>query len=73
MSKSAPTDTRAACTACGGTGRLSSGLGGTPHEVTCPWCGGDGVFHPGRDAQAAGPAEANAPSGSATADAASIL
>ena len=24
---------------------------GAPHEVTCPWCGGDGRFHRGRDAQ----------------------
>ena len=33
------------------TGRLTSGLGGDPHEVTCPWCGGSGRFEPGRDAQ----------------------
>ncbi len=52
---------RATCTACRGTGRLTSGLGGNPHEVTCPWCGGDGEFHAGRDAQEAGPAEAAAP------------
>jgi hypothetical protein len=36
---------------------LTSGLGGTPHEVTCPWCGGTGEFQPGRDAQEAGPAD----------------
>jgi DnaJ-class molecular chaperone len=42
---------RVACTACRGTGRVISGLGGTPHEVTCPWCGGDGLFKPGHDAQ----------------------
>ncbi len=42
---------RGGCTACRGTGMLISGKGGTPHEVTCPWCGGDGRFHPGRDAQ----------------------
>jgi DnaJ-class molecular chaperone len=42
---------RSECTACRGTGKVISGKGGTPHEVTCPWCGGDGKFHPGRDAQ----------------------
>jgi hypothetical protein len=43
---------RTVCTPCRGTGKLTSGLGGEPHEVTCPWCGGSGVFVPGRDAQA---------------------
>ena len=66
MSTGAPSDDRAACTACRGTGRLTSGFGGTPHEVTCPWCGGDGVFHPGRDAQASAPSDP--PSGTAPAD-----
>jgi DnaJ-class molecular chaperone len=49
-----PTDdgARAVCTPCRGTGRLISGKGGSPHEVTCPWCGGTGAFQPGRDAQA---------------------
>jgi hypothetical protein len=28
-----------------------SGLDGSPHEVTCPWCGGSGAYAPGRDAQ----------------------
>lgn len=42
---------RSECTACRGTGKVMSGKGGAPHEVTCPWCGGDGRFHPGRDAQ----------------------
>jgi DnaJ-class molecular chaperone len=42
---------RTECTPCRGAGKLISGKGGTPHEVTCPWCGGDGRFHPGRDAQ----------------------
>jgi DnaJ-class molecular chaperone len=42
---------RSGCTACRGTGQVISGKGGTPHTVTCPWCGGDGKFHPGRDAQ----------------------
>jgi DnaJ-class molecular chaperone len=51
-------DSRTTCTACRGTGKLTSGLGGSPHEVTCPWCGGSGEFQPGRDAQDAGPADA---------------
>jgi len=42
---------RAQCTACRGTGKVISGLGGKPHEVTCPWCGGTGAFQAGRDAQ----------------------
>ena len=45
------------CLACRGTGRLISGLGGTPHEVSCPWCEGTGTRVPGIDAQAH-PAEA---------------
>ena len=53
---------RATCTACRGTGRLISGLGGTQHEVTCPWCGGDGMFHSGRDAQQSAPADSDTPS-----------
>lgn len=32
------------CRPCRGTGRLISGLGGTPNEVTCPWCDGSGEF-----------------------------
>ena len=47
----------ARCTACRGTGRVTSGLGGTPHEVPCPWCEGTGRFDPAHDAQAAGGAE----------------
>jgi hypothetical protein len=39
------------CTPCRGTGKLISGLGGTPHQVTCPWCRGTGVPIPGIDAQ----------------------
>jgi DnaJ-class molecular chaperone len=50
-------DPRATCTPCRGTGKLVSGLGGNPHEVTCPWCGGTGGFQPGRDAQRSGPAD----------------
>ncbi len=37
---------------CRGTGKVISGLGGKPSTVVCPWCGGDGVRHPGVDAQA---------------------
>jgi DnaJ-class molecular chaperone len=40
------------CLACRGTGTLISGLGGTPHEVRCPWCEGTGRRIPGIDAQA---------------------
>lgn len=39
------------CSPCRGTGRVVSGLGGAPHELPCPWCGGSGVFAPGHDAQ----------------------
>ena len=39
------------CSPCRGTGRLTSGLGGTPHEVVCPWCDGTGRRIPGRNAQ----------------------
>jgi DnaJ-class molecular chaperone len=41
------------CTACRGTGRVISNLGGSPNEVPCPWCEGTGVRIPGHDAQAA--------------------
>ncbi|HEX2409644.1 MAG TPA: hypothetical protein VHJ39_00640 [Solirubrobacteraceae bacterium] len=41
------------CTACRGTGRVISGLGGTPQPVECPWCEGTGKLIPGHDAQAA--------------------
>ncbi len=42
---------RQTCTPCRGSGKVISGKGGSPHQVSCPWCGGDGRFHPGRDAQ----------------------
>jgi DnaJ-class molecular chaperone len=48
------------CLACRGTGRLISGLGGTPHEVVCPWCRGTGIRIPGIDAQES-PAETAPP------------
>ncbi|HZO35856.1 MAG TPA: hypothetical protein VFB41_03155 [Solirubrobacteraceae bacterium] len=41
------------CAPCRATGKLISGLGGTPHEVECPWCDGSGTYVPGHDAQAA--------------------
>jgi DnaJ-class molecular chaperone len=44
-------DDRSGCSPCRGTGRLISALGGDPHEVTCPWCGGSGRFQAGGDAQ----------------------
>jgi DnaJ-class molecular chaperone len=50
------------CTPCRGTGRLTSGLGGQPHEVQCPWCRGTGRRIPGIDAQQA-PAESSPPPG----------
>lgn len=48
------------CNPCRGTGRLISGLGGTQHQVTCPWCRGTGVRIPGIDAQES-PAEGGQP------------
>jgi DnaJ-class molecular chaperone len=40
------------CSPCHGTGKVISGLGGTPQQITCPWCDGTGVLQPGHDAQA---------------------
>ncbi len=42
---------RTVCSPGRGTGKVVSGLGGEPHEITCPWCGGSGRFVSGRDAQ----------------------
>lgn len=53
------------CSPCRGTGRLISGAGGQPHQVTCPWCQGTGVRKPGIDAQQA-PAEGGAPASAAS-------
>jgi DnaJ-class molecular chaperone len=44
-------DPRGQCTPCRGTGKVVSNLNDSPHQVTCPWCGGSGRFQPGRDAQ----------------------
>ncbi len=38
--------------ACRGSGQVISNLGGTPSELTCPWCAGSGERVPGIDAQA---------------------
>jgi hypothetical protein len=38
--------------ACRGTGRVISGLGGSPSSVTCPWCEGRALRIPAIDAQA---------------------
>lgn len=40
------------CAPCRETGKVISNLGGEPHELPCPWCGGTGVREPERDAQA---------------------
>ena len=41
------------CAPCRGTGQVISNLGGTPQQVTCPWCEGGGARLPEHDAQAA--------------------
>lgn len=41
------------CSACRGTGRVTSNLGGERHEQPCPWCDGGGMRLPEHDAQAA--------------------
>jgi len=41
-----------ACNPCRGTGKVISGLGGSPSTLPCPWCEGTGTFIPGHDAQA---------------------
>lgn len=40
------------CSACRGTGVIVSNLGGTPSQVSCPWCEGSGTSMPAHDAQA---------------------
>ena len=40
------------CMACRGSGQVISNLGGTPSNLTCPWCAGVGVRVAGIDAQA---------------------
>ncbi len=41
------------CMPCGGRGQVISNLGGSPQNVTCPWCSGTGRRQPNIDAQAA--------------------
>jgi DnaJ-class molecular chaperone len=41
------------CSACRGSGRVISTLGGTPQPVECPWCKGSGRRIAGHDAQVA--------------------
>jgi DnaJ-class molecular chaperone len=41
------------CSACRGTGKVISNLGGSPSTLQCPWCEGSGRFIAGHDAQAA--------------------
>ena len=48
------------CSPCRGTGKVTSTLGGEPHELRCPWCEGSGRFQPGRDAQEGPSAEGSA-------------
>jgi DnaJ-class molecular chaperone len=55
MAADPPTDAaaeRATCSPCRGTGTVTSGLGGTPTEIPCPWCEGTGRFIADHDAQA---------------------
>jgi DnaJ-class molecular chaperone len=62
MAAGAPQDDDSAaqvreCSACRGTGRVISNLGGSPQEAPCPWCEGTGRFIPGHDAQAPRPGD----------------
>jgi DnaJ-class molecular chaperone len=56
----APISAPGACAPCLGTGQVISNLGGSPSQVTCPWCEGGGIQIPGHDAQAARSAAAAA-------------
>jgi hypothetical protein len=46
--------------ACRGSGQVISNLGGTPSQLTCPWCGGGGMRLTEVDAQARWPQNAAA-------------
>jgi DnaJ-class molecular chaperone len=59
-SDNAPAGAPAPCAPCRGTGQVISNLGGSPSQVTCPWCEGGGMLIPGHDAQAARSAAAAA-------------
>ena len=41
------------CMPCRGTGQVMSSLGGSAHQINCPWCEGSGLRVAGVDAQAA--------------------
>lgn len=41
------------CMPCRGTGQVMSSLGGSAHQVSCPWCAGSGLRVAGVNAQAA--------------------
>ena len=56
------------CMACRGSGKVISNLGGSPSEVACPWCGGDGVRLVEIDAQAHWPAADDAQAAEPSAD-----
>jgi DnaJ-class molecular chaperone len=47
-----PQEPPAGCSACRGSGRISSNLGGLAHLVSCPWCDGTGQWLADHDAQA---------------------
>ena len=53
-----PDEVGAGARRAAGPGSWSRAWAGTPHEVTCPWCGGTGEFQAGRDAQQEGPEDA---------------
>ena len=38
-----PTTATVPCSACRGTGKVISNLGGSPSEMVCPWCDGSGT------------------------------
>ncbi len=40
------------CSACRGSGVVTSNLGGETHQLPCPWCEGGGVVLADHDAQA---------------------
>ena len=52
-SDDAPVGAPAPCAPCRGSGQVISNLGGSPSQVTCPWCEGSGMQVAGHDAQAA--------------------
>lgn len=67
----APPGAPTVCAPCRGTGQVISNLGGSPSQVTCPWCEGSGLLAPPehdaqthwRDAPGAPDADAGATGG----------